>query len=72
MSQEHGCATMAAMALRSPSNGSRILAEGGVTAVVEAMRRHSSAQGLQRQVAIHLQLAQRPGLSFFLLANLSN
>ncbi|CAN0054510.1 unnamed protein product, partial [Hapterophycus canaliculatus] len=48
--QEHGCATMAAMSLRSPSNGAQIVKEGGVTAVLEAMRRHPKVQPLQRQV----------------------
>ncbi|CAN0529531.1 unnamed protein product, partial [Ectocarpus sp. 8 AP-2014] len=47
--QEHGCATMAAMSLRSPPNGAQIVREGGITAVVQAMRRHPTVQPLQRQ-----------------------
>ncbi|CAM9332405.1 unnamed protein product [Sphacelaria rigidula] len=49
--QEHGCAALAAMALRSPSNGARIVEEGAITAVVEAMRLHPSVTALQRQVS---------------------
>lgn len=43
---------MAAMALRSPSNGAQIVSEGGITSVLEAMRQHPTVQGLQRQVFI--------------------
>ncbi|CAN0352096.1 unnamed protein product [Ascophyllum nodosum] len=50
--QEHGCATMAAMSLRSPANGARIVSEGGIAAIVEAMRRHPAAVGLQRQACL--------------------
>ena len=42
---------MAAMGLRSPSNGEKIVREGGITTVLEAMRRHPTAQALQRQVS---------------------
>lgn len=41
---------MAAMSLRAPSNGAQIVKEGGITAVLEAMRRHPKVQPLQRQV----------------------
>ncbi|CAM9565985.1 unnamed protein product, partial [Ectocarpus sp. 13 AM-2016] len=50
--QEHGCATMAAMSLRSPPNGAQIVREGGITAVVQAMRRHPAVQPLQRQACL--------------------
>ncbi|CAN0361878.1 unnamed protein product, partial [Ectocarpus sp. 6 AP-2014] len=50
--QEHGCATMAAMSLRSPPNGAQIVREGGITAVVQAMRRHPTVQPLQRQACL--------------------
>ncbi|CAM9630029.1 unnamed protein product [Laminaria digitata] len=50
--QEHGCATMAAMALRSPSNGAQIVAEGGIASVLEAMRLHPNVQPLQRQASL--------------------
>ncbi|CAM9428830.1 unnamed protein product [Ectocarpus sp. 12 AP-2014] len=49
---EHGCATMAAMSLRSPPNGAQIVREGGITAVVQAMRRHPTVQPLQRQACL--------------------
>lgn len=48
---------MAAMALRSPPNGAQIVQEGGITAMLEAMRRHPTAQGLQRQVSPTKQLS---------------
>ncbi|CAM9719548.1 unnamed protein product [Ectocarpus fasciculatus] len=50
--QEHGCATMAAMSLRSPPNGEQIVREGGISAAVQAMRRHPTVQPLQRQACL--------------------
>eukprot|EP00903_Cladosiphon_okamuranus_P005933 g5863.t1 len=67
--QEHGCATMAAMALRSPSNGAQIVQEGGITAVLAAMRTHPTVQPLQRQACLCIRniAARAPGLRSDLL-----
>ena len=50
--QEHGCATLAAMALRKPANAQRIVEEGGPMEVLTAMRRHPSVVPVQRQGAL--------------------
>ncbi|CAM9957182.1 unnamed protein product, partial [Choristocarpus tenellus] len=50
--QEHGCAAMAAMALRSPANGERLVGAGGVGTILAAMRTHPSAVALQRQASL--------------------
>mmetsp|Transcript_17661 Transcript_17661/g.50589 ORF Transcript_17661/g.50589 Transcript_17661/m.50589 type:complete len:844 (+) Transcript_17661:140-2671(+) len=47
--QEHGCATLAAMALRKPANALRIVEEGGPMEVLTAMRRHPAVVPVQRQ-----------------------
>ena len=47
--QEHGCAALAAMALRKPANALRIVEGGGPMEVLTAMRRHPSAVPVQRQ-----------------------
>eukprot|EP00752_Nemacystus_decipiens_P018714 g16778.t1 len=67
--QEHGCATMAAMALRSPSNGAQIVQEGGIASVLEAMRTHPAVQPLQRQACLCIRniAARGPGLRSSLL-----
>ncbi|CAN0173031.1 unnamed protein product [Discosporangium mesarthrocarpum] len=43
---------MASMSLRSPSNAEKVVASGGVKAIVRAMRMHPSAVALQRQAAL--------------------
>ena len=50
--QEHGCATLAAMALRKPANAKFIVEQGGPMAVLTAMRRHPNVVPVQRQGAL--------------------
>jgi len=47
--QEHGCGTLAAMALRRPANARAILDAGGPRSVLTAMRRHDANVNVQRQ-----------------------
>lgn len=47
--QEHGCGTIAAMALRRPENVSIIVSMGGHTSVATAMKQHPKHVALQRQ-----------------------
>ncbi|CAM9495681.1 unnamed protein product [Phaeothamnion confervicola] len=47
--QEHGLATLAALALRAPHNARRVAAAGGFEAILAAMRAHPAASALQRQ-----------------------
>mmetsp|Transcript_35244 Transcript_35244/g.77188 ORF Transcript_35244/g.77188 Transcript_35244/m.77188 type:complete len:731 (-) Transcript_35244:78-2270(-) len=50
--QEHGCATLAAMALRKPANAKKIIDEGGPMEVLTAMRQLPNVVPLQRQGAL--------------------
>lgn len=53
--QEHGCATFAAMALRSPRNAEHLVKHHNVaTWIVRAMQKHPSRTTLQRQGALAL------------------
>ena len=47
--QEHGCGTLAAMALRRPANARTILDAGGPRFVLAAMRRHDANVSVQCQ-----------------------
>jgi hypothetical protein len=46
---EHGCGTLAAMALRVPANVEKIMIEDGAGHLVVAMKRHPKAVLVQRQ-----------------------
>mmetsp|Transcript_10775 Transcript_10775/g.16275 ORF Transcript_10775/g.16275 Transcript_10775/m.16275 type:complete len:856 (-) Transcript_10775:86-2653(-) len=50
--QEHGCGTLAAMALRKPSNALRILHEDGASSILTAMKLFPSNVLVQRQGAL--------------------
>jgi len=47
--QEHGCGTIAAMALRRPENVEIIIGKGGAVSVATAMKQHPKVVPLQRQ-----------------------
>lgn len=49
---EHGCACLAAMSLRQPTNAARIASAGAAEIIVKGMKRHERAGGLQRQCAL--------------------
>ncbi|KAL7497357.1 hypothetical protein ACHAWT_007592 [Skeletonema menzelii] len=50
--QEHACGTLAAMALRRPSNARAIIEEGGPRLIIAAMKRHTENVSVQRQGAL--------------------
>eukprot|EP00985_Skeletonema_marinoi_P005188 scaffold2235_cov201-Skeletonema_marinoi.AAC.5 len=50
--QEHACGTLAAMALRRPSNARAIIDEGGPRLILTAMKRHEENVSVQRQGAL--------------------
>ncbi len=50
--QEHGCGTLAAMALRKPSNSLRILHEDGASSILTAMKLFPNNVLVQRQGAL--------------------
>lgn len=50
--QEHACGTLAAMALRRPTNARAVLDAGGPRRILSAMRRHADNVGVQRQGAL--------------------
>jgi hypothetical protein len=51
--QEHACGTLAAMALRRPSNARAIIEEGsGPRLIITAMKRHTENVSVQRQGAL--------------------
>jgi hypothetical protein len=50
--QEHGCGTLAAMALRKPSNAMRIVQEEGPREIITAIRHHPTNVLVQRQGAL--------------------
>ena len=52
--QEHACGTLAAMALRRPSNSNAraIIDEGGPRLILTAMKRHEENVSVQRQGAL--------------------
>ena len=50
--QEHGCGTLAAMALRKPSNALRIVHEDGASSILTAMKLFPSNVLVQRQGAL--------------------
>lgn len=50
--QEHGCGTLAAMALRKPANAMRIVQEEGPREVITAIRQHPTNVLVQRQGAL--------------------
>ncbi len=50
--QQHACATIAAIVLRSPENSMRVAQLGAVKAVVMAMRTHRSDTKLMRQASL--------------------
>lgn len=50
--QEHACGTLAAMALRRPSNARAIIDEGGPRLIITAMKRHEEVVSVQRQGAL--------------------
>lgn len=47
--QEHGLATLGAMALRSPDNCRHLSGMGAVSVILEALERHPEARAIQRQ-----------------------
>jgi len=50
--QEHACGTLAAMALRRPSNARAIIDEDGPRLIITAMKRHEENVSVQRQGAL--------------------
>lgn len=52
MAVEHTIATLAATALRSPTNVHAIVALGGVDFIIRGMRRHPDVAAVQRQAAL--------------------
>ena len=50
--QEHGCGTLAAMALRKPRNAHAIVQEMGPSFIISAMQHHAANVVLQRQGAL--------------------
>jgi len=67
--QDHGCGTIAAMALRSPQNAKALVQAGAHTALVTAMHIHTDRASIQRQGALAIRnLASRsPELRAILL-----
>ena len=59
---EHGCGTVAAMALRKPENVTHIMACDGANVVLTAMKRHPKAVLVQRQgcLAVRNMVARNP------------
>ena len=50
--QEHGLATMGAMALRSPDNCRQLVGLGAVLVILQALRQHAEARTIQRQACL--------------------
>eukprot|EP00956_Cyclotella_meneghiniana_P024406 scaffold48943_cov68-Cyclotella_meneghiniana.AAC.6 len=50
--QEHGCGTLAAMALRKPANAHAIINQDGPRVILNGMKRHDSNSNVQRQGAL--------------------
>lgn len=50
--QEHGLATMGAMALRSPDNCRQLVGLGAVLVILQALRQHGEARTIQRQACL--------------------
>lgn len=50
--QEHGLATMGAMALRSPDNCRQLVGLGAVLVILQAFRQHAEARTIQRQACL--------------------
>jgi len=48
--QEHGLASIAAMALRSPDNALKVVALGGIPTMLKSMQMFPTNTSLQRQV----------------------
>ncbi len=50
--QEHGLATMGAMALRSPENCRQLVGLGAVLVILQALRQHAEVRSVQRQACL--------------------
>ncbi len=62
--QEHGLATVGAMALRSPDNCSQLVGLGAVLVILQAFRQHAEVTAIQRQgsLAVRNMVSRTPEL----------
>lgn len=66
---EHAMATLAAMALRSPQNGTKIIEANGVDSIIKGMRKHPTKGALQRYACMVIRniAGRSPELHSFML-----